>query len=63
MLLLNQTLLGSEKPSVLDDASQQFGDEYFLANASGVPHDQIDHYPPANRLYPRKTLNGLTMSW
>lgn len=54
MLLLNQTLLGSENLSVLDDASQQFGDEYFLANASGVSHDQIDHYPTCQQAIPQE---------
>lgn len=53
MLLLSQTLSGSEKQSVTE-AAQQFGDEC-LANAGGASPDQIDHYPTGQRLSPGKT--------
>lgn len=56
MLLLSQTFLGLEKRSVIE-AAQQFGDEYFLANASGSPTDKIEHYPTGQQNLCWKILN------
>lgn len=45
MLLLDQTLTGSEKQTALE-AAQQFGDEFYMTNACGPDsQERSEHFP------------------